>query len=670
MNTALAKQTELCMQTLEVMLKARITDEKMQKVIRQNKGGNFHLAALGHELIGALSALSLTPGKDWGLPYYRDRTFAIGLGAEIEDLFATLMGRVTEHHSGGRQMPEHYSHRRLRMPCQSSVVGSQFLQGAGLARSIQISGKDEVVYVSCGDGATSQGDFHEALNYSCLHKLPVLFVVQDNGWAISVPTKDQTTGGNIADVARGYKGLNIYDFDGTDFEQTSKALTDAVKKARAGEGPSLIVAHIPRIGPHSSSDDQKKYKSEDHLVSDIEKDPLPRLEQWILDMGIATEAEIATLKERIHNEVEEAAKKADEKPHPTVCSAANNVFATTPAILETTDETGETLVMVDAINNALKEEMQRDRSIVVFGQDVAKGKGGVFGATRELTDLFGENRCFNTPLAESTITGSALGMTFTGDHTPVVEIQFCDYMWTGINQIINEIASINYRSNGEWNAPLVIRMPYGGYIQGGPYHSQAVEAYLCHTPGLKVVCPSNADDAKTLLKAAIRDPNPVIFLEHKALYRMRAFSARKEPGPSAITPLGKAKLVKEGSDLTIITYGMLVPMANDILTKLEREGLSADLIDLRTLTPLDMETILTSVEKTGKALVAHEAALFGGLGAEIASQISEAAFEHLDAPVQRLGAKNCPIPYSKVLEDAVLPQRTDLERAIVSLAQY
>lgn len=670
MNTLAARQTKLCMKTLEVMLKARLTDEKMQKLIRQNKGGNFHLSVLGHELIGALAALSLEPGKDWGLPYYRDRTFALGLGADMVELFATLMGRNVKNHSGARQMPEHFSDKRLRMPCQSSVVGSQFLQGVGLAKSIRLSGKDEVVYVSCGDGATSQGDFHEALNYACLYKLPVIFVVQDNGWAISVQTKDQTAGGNIADVASGYPGLHIYDFDGTDFEQTSTALKDAVQKARSGQGPSLVVAHIPRIGPHSSSDDPNKYKEKAALFEDIERDPLPRLEQWILDMGIAKESDIAAMKEQIQDEVERAAKLADEMPYPTPCSATNNVFAKTPHIEEIADETGETIVMVDAINNALKEEMADNEKIIVFGQDVAKGKGGVFGATRELTDLFGDNRCFNTPLAESTITGTSLGMTFTGDHLPVAEIQFCDYMWTGFNQIVNEIASIHYRSNGLWGCPAVIRMPYGGYIQGGPYHSQAVEAYLCHTPGLKVVCPSNAHDAKTLLKAAIRDPNPVIFLEHKALYRMRAFSARPEPGKNAITPLGKAKLVREGNDLTIVTYGMLVPMANDILTKLEREGLTADLIDLRTLSPLDMETILTSVKKTGKALVAHEAALFGGLGAEIASQISNQAFEHLDAPVERLGAKNCPIPYSKVLEDAVLPQRSDLEGAIISLAQY
>ncbi|MCK4934254.1 MAG: MFS transporter, partial [Simkaniaceae bacterium] len=636
LSSSLAKAK--CLSTLKMLYRARYTDEKMQKLILQNKGGAFHLFTAGHELIGVVSALSLIPGKDWGLPYYRDRAFAIGIGCEIKDLFAAVLARKAKHHSSGRMMPDHFSHKELHLPCQSSVVGSQYLHAVGLAKGLMLQGKNEVVYVSGGEGSTSQGDFHEALNYACLHKLGVIFVVQDNGWAISMPSSDQTAGGSISKIASGYEGLSVHEIDGCDYEQVSKALGSAVQKGRQMEGPSIIVAHIPRLGAHSSSDDPTKYKSKEQLVAEKKLDPVPRFEKWLLKMGLIDEAALKQMQQDIFNEVEIAAKAAEEMSFPDPKSVLEHVFKksqTTFTEEKTTDS--ESIVMMDALNHAISEEMEKDEGVLVFGQDVAKGKGGVFGITRGLTEKFGDDRCFNSSLAESTIIGTAIGLSFDGVHKPVVEIQFADYIWTGINQIFNELASIHYRSNGEWNCPVVIRLPFGGYIQGGPYHSQSIEAFLTHCPGLKVVIPSNSADAKRLLKTAIADPNPVLFLEHKLLYRQRQFSARNEPGPDEYLPFGKANIVREGSDITLVCWGIMVHMASEIAMQLEDEEIDVEIIDLRTLSPLDYDTIAKSIKKTGKLLIAHEAPLNCGFGAEIAARASEQSFQDLDAPVKRLG---------------------------------
>lgn len=655
---------------LTAMYQTRFTDDKMSKLVRQNKGGTFHLCASGHEMIGAVSSLALIPGTDWGYPYYRDRAFAIGLGCTLKDLFASFLARDIPNHSGGRMMPDHFSQVDLRIPCQSSVVGSQFLQAVGSAKSAQLRGTNEVVYVSGGDGSTSQGEFHEALNFSCLHKLPLIFVIQDNGWAISVPIADQTTGGSIAKIARGYEGLSVFEFDGCDYLETSTALSTAVQKARNGFGPSLVVAKVPRIGPHSSSDDPKKYKTDDMLAEVKTRDPIFAFERFLLQNELFTEAELGDLRKECFSEVETAADLADLIPFPSRSSAAQKVFKESAASVSIEQTSDESVVIMDALNHALAEEMERDPGVVVFGQDVADGKGGVFGITRSLTNRFGKNRCFNTTLSESTIVGLATGLSFDGFHKPVAEIQFADYFWTGTNQIYNELSSMYYRSNGQWSCPVVLRMPYGGYIQGGPYHSQSIEAYLSHCPGIKVVIPSNAADAKRLLKTAIRDPNPVIFLEHKGLYRQRVFCARPETGPEDLLPFGQANIVKEGTDLSIVTWGMMTVMASDVADQLAKEGISIEVIDLRTIVPLDFETVLASIKKTGKLLIAHEAARNCGFGAELSARAAEQAFQYLDAPIQRVTGKDCPVPYCKDLEDEVLPQKKDLELALRALASY
>jgi len=662
-------EKEQALKTLEAMYLTRFLDEKMTKLARQNKGGTFHLSSLGHEMIGTMCGLALKAGHDWGLPYYRDRPFAVGFGADLTEMTAAFLAREIPTHSGGRMMPEHFTHKQMHIPCQSSVVGSQFLQAVGVAKGVQLLGRDQIVYVSGGDGSTSQGDFHEALNFASIHKLRILFVIQDNGWAISVPVTEQTAGGTIAKMARGYEGLDVHEIDGCDYEQISAALIAAINK----NGPSLIVAKIPRIGPHSSSDDPKKYKNEQMVANDKLLDPIPRFEAWLEDEEIASKEEMQELRTLCFNRVEVAADKADNEPHPEREVHASKVFQDVPAATFPEKEeadTSDAVVMVDALNEALREEMERDPGIVVFGQDVARGKGGVFGVTRELTALFGEKRCFNTPLAESTIMGLSLGISLVEPLKAVAEIQFADYIWTGINQLFNEIASYHYRSNGQWNLPLVIRMPYGGYIQGGPYHSQSIEAFLAHCPGLKVVIPSNAADAKRLLKAAIRDPNPVVFLEHKGLYRQRVFCARRPPEKESILPLGKANIVREGTDVTLVGYGMMIFMAVEVAEKLSREGISVEIIDLRTIVPLDEEAIAKSVRKTGKLLIAHEAPGNCGFGAEIAARICEKHFAYLDAPIVRVTGADCPVPYSKILEDEVLPQTHDLSLALRNLALF
>lgn len=668
--------TQVCstkvLKTLEAVLTARATDDKMTKLVRQNKGGNFHLCANGHELLGVTVASELIAGKDWALPYYRDRAFAIGLGCELDHIFGAFLAREVENHSGGRMMPEHFSHKALRIPCQSSCVGSQYLQAVGVAKSLQILGHDDIVYVSGGDGSTSQGDFHEALNFACIHKLGVVFVIQDNGWAISTRKHDQTAGGTIAKMAAGYENLSVFEVDGTDYPKLQQVAASACTKARSQEGPALIVAHVPRIGAHSSSDDPSKYQNEQDKLICQSIDPVAKFKSYCLDNGFIDQASLEELEKKVFENVEAAALKGESYPEPEVSTAEDYVFKSfelqdhvLPA-----DESQESVVMVDALNHALDEAMENDPYIVVFGQDVAHGKGGVFGVTRFLTERYCERRCFNSPLAESSIIGIAIGMSMVEPIKPVVEIQFADYVWTGINQLLNELSSLHYRARGQWHCPLVVRMPCGGYIQGGPYHSQSIEAHFAHVPGLKVVIPSNAEDAKRLLKASILDPNPVVFFEHKGLYRQRAFAARKEPLAVEVESLGKAKVIKQGRDLTVVSWGMSAMMASQVADQLEKQDLELEVIDLRTIVPYDFKTVEESVKKTGKVLIVHEACKNAGFGAEISAQLAEKLFQYLDAPIVRVAAKDAPVPYNLALEKQILPSIDDIKEAALKLARY
>lgn len=642
----------------------RIVDDKCDSLAKQNKGGNFHLSSKGHELIGVVGGLLLRGEKHWGFPYYRDRGFAIGKGCNIKEHIAAFLARDVVNHSGSRQMPEHYCDDKIQLACQSSVVGSQMLHAVGAAKASVQKGEREISYVSFGDGATSQGDFHEALNFATIHKLPVIFVLQDNEYAISVTKDEQTSGKSILPIARGYGGLNVFDIDGCDVEAVVNAYVEAI--GYAPTGPSLISAKVPRIGAHSSSDNPKKYKSVEEIEKELLRDPIRLTEAWMIENELTTKEDLEKLYTELKEEVEDAIEAAEKYPFPEEVDETD-AFCESKVRAKQYELEGQSVIMSTQLNHALVEEMERDDRIVVFGQDVAREKGGVFGITEGLTEKFGAARCFNTPLAESTIVGTALGMALKEKLIPVCEIQFADYIWTSVNQLFNEVASFFFRSNGVFNLPIVLRMPCGGYIQGGPYHSQSIEAILAHIPGLKVVMPSTAADAKRLLKGAIRDPNPVVFLEHKALYRQHAYAATPEPREDEIEELGKAKIVNAGDEMTIITWGIMTMFAQEIVRELE---IDVEIIDLMTISPYDEKTILNSVKKTGKALVLHEAIKQGGFGAEITAMIAEKAFDYLDAAPRRIGALALPVPYSKHLENNVLPQRDDVKKSIVSLLHY
>jgi 2-oxoisovalerate dehydrogenase E1 component len=572
-------------------------------------------------------------------------------------------------------MPAHYGHRKLRIVSQSSPTGTQFLQAVGTALAAQHEGRDEVVMVSCGEGTTSQGDFHEALNWAARAKAPVVFLVEDNNYAISVPISQQTAGGSVYKMTAGYEGLARVEVDGCDLFASYDVAKEAVDRARGGQGPTLIAADVVRLLPHSSSDNQAKYRPAEELAADRQRDPIPYLEQQLVEMGLCTADELEEIRAEAKREIDERAEEADRAPYPEPKTALDHVYAHRTyrapegARREPAGKLADTIVLVDAINHALDEEMARDGSVLVYGQDVQGNKGGVFTATRGLTGKHGETRCFNSPLAESSIIGTAIGMAIAG-LKPVVEIQFGDYVWTAMMQIRNELAVMRYRSAGNWPCPVVVRIPVGGYIHGALYHSQNIEATFSHFPGLYVAYPSNAADAKGLLKSAIRGEDPYLFLEHKGLYR-QSYAATPEPDADYLLPWGVARTVREGTDLTVVTWGALVKKSLDGAEWMRREhGVSVEVIDLRTMVPLDMETVIESVRKTGKVLVAHEDVLTGGFGAEVAAQITDEAFEHLDAPVRRLGGADSPIPYNWILEAEILPQERHVQRALLELAEY
>ena len=669
-NTEQNKQlsTKVVLDFYRNMVTSRLMDEKMLIMLKQGKSF-FHIGAGGHEAIQTAAAYAMKPRYDWAYPYYRDLAFVLQYGISLKEIFLNFLARADDPSSGGRQMSNHYGHKNLRIVTQSSPTGTQFLQATGCALGAIKEKKDEVVYVSSGEGTTSQGDFHEALNWATRDKLPVIFVIQNNKYAISVPIEEQTAGKSIYKLAAGYEGLNRFKVDGTDVFESLEIMEEAVALARKNQGPSLIEADTVRLFPHSSSDSQKKYRSLEELEKDKSKDPILNLEKYLLKNSIISADEINSIKTQLKKNVDTAAEAAEAEDHPSKESLSSFLYSENKLEVSATDtKRGNKIVLVDAINHTLKEEMAKNDSMYIFGQDVADGKGGVFTATTGITNHFGKERCFNAPLAESSIIGVAIGMAVRG-LKPVIEIQFGDYIWTGMMHIRNELSTIRWRSNNNWSCPVVMRVPVGGYIHGGLCHSQNIESFFAHIPGLKIAYPSRADDAKGLLRAAIQSDDPVLFLEHKGMYR-QSFAIAEEPDENYVIPFGKAAIRKEGSDASIITYGYLVQKSLDAAKEMEKEGYSVEVIDIRTINPLDKETILNSVKKTNKIIIAHEDSLFHGFGAEIAAQVAEFAFEYLDAPIQRLGARDVPIGFSPVLEEATLPQNYDIINALKKLLKY
>ena len=651
------------------MLVSRRLDEKMITLLKQGKGF-FHIGCAGHEAAQAAVAHFSRPGEDWFVPYYRDLCMAISLGMTSRDMLLAHLAKADDPNSGGRQMAEHFSSPELNIVTTASSVGAQYLPALGVAMAQQRNEGDAYVYVSSGDGATSQGDFHEALNWAVRIKAPVLFFVQDNKYAISVPVSEQTAGGSAYKFGAGYEGIVRARVDGTNFFKAASVAKAAIEHIRTGGGPVLLLADVVRLLPHSSSDNHMKYRTPEELERDKQIDPIARMELSLIEAGMLTEQQISTMREEVHEQIDAETKWADKQADPSPDTALKHVFFEGSLDLEyeKSEPSGEPIVLVDAINHALQEEMARDEKVLVYGEDVAGGKGGVFTATRNLTDAFGPERCFNSPLAEASIVGTAVGLSAAG-YNPVVEIQFADYIWPAMQQIRNQLAPFHYRSNGTWSCPVVIRVPCGGYIHGGLCHSQNIESIFGHTPGLKIALPSNAADAKGLLKAAIRMKDPVLFLEHKALYRA-AQARRPEPDADYLLPFGKANIVSPGRDLTVITYGMMVHKALAAARMVEKDGASIEIIDLRTLVPLDSETIFASVQKTGRALVLYEDHEFLGFGAEISAQIADKMFHHLDAPVRRVAGAFTPTPFADPLERSVLPQDKDIMDAIRELLEY
>lgn len=658
---------------LKLMLVSREIDNKAMNLLRQGKTF-FHIAAAGHEAIQTAVGMNLNPQKDWLFPYYRDLTLVLTSGVTPKDFFLQCFAKANDPSSGGRQLPCHYGAPRIKLPSQSSNTGTQFLQAVGTALASVKEGIDSITYVSSGEGTTSQGEFHEAINWASREKLPVLFVIENNRYAISVPISQQTggVGGSIAEMMAGYESLLRMKIDGTDFEESHNSVKKALDYLKSKKGPVLIEAEVVRLQSHSSSDDQKKYREHEELEKDLMNCPINKLSHKIIAERILTQAEIDKMRKTVHDEVENAADEAFKAADPNIHEAEKYIFDESgfkeKLVYEKNIHAGPNIVMVDAINHALHEEMARNDKMFIFGEDIADGKGGVFTATKGLSTKFGDERVFNSPLAEASIVGVAVGMSLAGMKT-VVEIQFGDYIWPAFMQIKNELATFRYRSNNTWSSPVVIRVAIGGYIHGGLYHSQNIESVFAHIPGIFIAFPSNAADAKGLLKTACRINDPVLFLEHKGLYR-QSYATAPEPDDEYLVPFGKAKVVREGNDVTVISYG--VCMWDSILAakKLQDEGFSVEVIDLRTIIPLDTETIYNSVRKTNKAVIIHEDTLTGGFGGEIASRISEFCFEHLDGPVKRIAAKDSHIPYSPALEDAILPNRTRIYRGIKELLEY
>jgi len=716
---------EQLIEAYRLMYTSRRIDDREILLKRQQKIF-FQMSGAGHEAIGVAAGMALKPGYDWFYPYYRDRALCLALGAKPLDMFLQAVGAADDPSSGGRQMPSHWGYKPLNIVTQSSPTGSQILQAVGCAeagryfanhpRTAEIPGipasgagspdyrqfkdvtfhGDEIAYVSLGDGTTSEGEFWEAMNAAALSKLPVIFVVQDNGYAISVPVEVQTAGGSISRLVSGFPNFHFEEIDGTDPVASSAAFQRAMKYCREGHGPAFVHAHVIRPYSHSLSDDERLYRPDSERERDAARDPVSRTQMFLLREGILDEKGINELEKQVEEELQIAVDKALEALPPAPESVLQYVYSPdldptsaafdTQAVVGADSEDGKkpaAKTMADLINVTLRDEMKRDERIVIFGEDVAdcsreeylkrklvKGKGGVFKLTFGLQCEFGPDRVFNSPLAEAAIVGRATGMATRG-LKPVVEIQFFDYIWPAMMQIRDELSVIRWRSNNVFSCPLVIRVAIGGYLTGGAiYHSQCGESVFTHIPGLRVVFPSNALDAAGLLRTAVRCDDPVLFLEHKRLYR-ETYGRAPYPGPDYMIPFGKAKIVHPGTDLTVITYGAVVPRALQAAQKLEREhGVRVELIDLRCLNPFDWETIAASVGKTNRALVAYEDTLSWGYGAEIAARIADQLFDQLDAPVRRVAAADTFVAYQPILEDAILPQANDLFRAMKELAEY
>jgi 2-oxoisovalerate dehydrogenase E1 component len=676
-----------------IYLSRRLDDKEIQ-LKRQNRIF-FQISGAGHEAVLTAAAMAMRAGYDWFYPYYRDRALCLQLGVTPNEMLYEAVGAAIDPASGGRQMPSHWGHKKYNIVSSSSPTGTQFLQAVGSAEASLRAAKlgaadgfhgDEVVYVSTGDGTTSEGEFWESMNSACNLKAPVVYLVEDNGYAISVPVEVNTAGGSVSKLLTGFPNLFIQNVDGCDFAASYDAMCKAVAHARARKGPALVHAKVIRPYSHSLSDDEVMYRPAEEREADAARDPVVTFPKWLIANGHATEAELAKIRDAVDAQILEATDDALAQAQPAASTVYDFVYS--PSVdptgeqFDTEDDpqfAGEPTTMVDLLNACMKDEMRRDERMIMFGEDVAdvsreenlgkvKGKGGVFKVTWGLQKEFGSNRVYNSPLAEANIVGRAIGLALRG-FRPVVEIQFFDYIWPAFMQIRDELATMRWRSNNAFSAPVVVRTTYGGYIRGAIYHSQTGASLFTHNPGLRVVCPSNALDANGLLRTAIRGDDPVIFLEHKHLYR-QTYNKAQYPGPNFMIPFGKARTVREGTDVTVVTYGATVQRAFTAANQVAERGISVEVIDLRTLSPWDREAVYASVKKTNRVIVAYEDSMSWGYGAEIAARIADDCFAWLDAPVRRVASTDTFVGYAPQLEDAILPQVDDFVKAYDEITRW
>ena len=679
-----------------MVLSRRLDEKEIQ--LKNQSATFFQISAAGHEAVQVAAGMLLRPGYDWIFPYYRDRALCLTLGVSPTTMLLGGVGSAEDPSSGGRQMPSHWSSRESHIVSPSSALGTQCHHAVGCAeagvlaatqrtadKALISAHDDEVVLVSLGEGATSEGEFWEALSATCLRKLPVVYLIQDNGYAISVPVDAQTPGGSISTLVERFPTLRTINIDGTDFFESYSGMHEAITYAQSRKGPALVHASVVRLHSHSLSDDQKAYRSEEECKADLEQDPLKLFKHRCIEESIASEADLKKIESAVDNDIAEAASQALKASQPNPATVLDYLYSPKidPASTAFTSEptpSGDPETMVTAINHTLRDEMTCNPHMVMFGEDIAdcsrteslpsvSGKGGVFKVTHGLQRAFGEDRVFNTQVAEAGIVGRALGMAIRGIK-PVVEIQFFDYIWPAMMQLRNEISMLRYRSNNTYACPMVIRVPIGGYLRGGSlYHSQSGESIFAHCPGLRIAYPSNAEDASGLLRTAIRCDDPVLFLEHKHLYR-QTYNKRPYPGADYTIPFGQAAVRREGHDIVVVTWGALVQRSLLAAQQASKANISVMVLDLRTIAPYDWESIASAIQQTNRVVIAHEDQLTCGFGAELGSRIAEELFDCLDAPIKRVAALDCPVAYHPILEEQILPQTNDILKAIQEVASY
>jgi 2-oxoisovalerate dehydrogenase E1 component len=679
-----------------MLLSRRLDDKEIQ--LKNQSLIFFQISGAGHEAVGVAAGMHLRAGYDWFYPYYRDRALNLTLGVTPLEMLLAAVGAKDDPSSGGRQMPSHWGNVRLNIPSQGSPTGTQCLHAVGCGEAGMIFERvtsipnrqehfypDEVTYLSVGEGATSEGEFWESLNTSCTRSVPILYLIEDNGYAISVPVEVQTPGGDVSKLVESFPNLKVWRCDGTDFLASYRTLGDAVSYIRRERKPAFVHAKVTRPYSHSLSDDERLYKTPEERKAEAQRDPITRMRALLIDRQVATAAELDQVAADVDKEIAEATADALKAPRPAIETADIYVFSPTVDPTSTEFETvespeGKPDTMVAAINRTLKDEMGRHHRIVVFGEDVADasrlnalghvpGKGGVFKVTHGLQTAYGSERVFNSPLAEANIVGRAVGMATRG-LKPVVEIQFFDYIWPAMMQLKDEMSMLRYRSSNNWSCPMVVRVPIGGYLRGGaPYHSQSGVSIFAHCPGIRIVFPSNAVDAAGLLRTSIRCDDPVLYLEHKHLYR-QTYNKGVYPGAEFMIPFGKGALRRQGTDVVVLTWGALVQRSLLAAQQAEKDGISAAVFDLRTIIPYDWHGIAELVKSTNRVIIAHEDQLTCGFGAEIGARISDELFDYLDAPVRRVAAMDCPVAYCPDLEEAILPQSADVLAAIKEIAAY